>query len=193
MDSSIKTKNIPQGPETSENMETEEAPLRQASEPIKSDTSRSEEGTAPSDTEEENLLKSPVTPGFSRQLDEAMKKINGLKVKTKLTGAQRKRALRKRLEEQGIPWDPKKWRPNKKANEKKVGETPKGGAKCSHSGRSTPTSKQVKRPKPEQSTSAQENKETYKDSLTSIKMALVSEEYPDNKLNEELAEKQSGP
>ena len=99
MDSSTKTKNIPEGPETSEKMETEEIALRRASEPIKSDTSRSEEGTAPSDTEEENLLKSPTTPGFSRQLDEAMKKIDGLKVKTKLTGARGKCALRKRLEE----------------------------------------------------------------------------------------------
>ena len=118
MDSSTKTKNIPEGPETSEKMDAEEAALRQASEHIKSDTSRSEEGTAPSDTEEENLLKSPATPGFSGQLDEAMKKIDGLKFKTKLTGEQRKRALRKRLEEQGIFLDPKKWRPNKKASEK---------------------------------------------------------------------------
>ena len=80
------------------------------------------------------------------------------------------------LEEQGIPWDPKKWRPIKK-----------GGTKRRRSEGSTPTLKQVKRPNPEQSTSAQENKETYKDSLTCIKMAVVPEEYPYNKLNE-LAE-----
>ena len=127
MDSSTKTKNIPEGPETSEKMETEEAALRQASKPIK-DTSRYEEGTAPSATEEENLLKSPATSGFSGKLDEAMNKIDELKVMTELTGAQRKRAFRKRLEEQGIPWDSKKWRPNKKANEKKLGEVSNAAA-----------------------------------------------------------------
>ena len=79
MESLIKTPNIPEGPETSEKMETEEAALRQVSKFIKLDTSRSAEGTAPSDTEEENLLKSPATPGFSGNLDEATKKIDGLK------------------------------------------------------------------------------------------------------------------
>ena len=101
MDSS-KTKTIPEGPETSEKMETEEAALRQASKSIKSDTSRCEEGTVHSDKEEENLLNCPATPGISGQLDEAKKKIDGLKFKTKLMGAKRKRALRKYLEEQGI-------------------------------------------------------------------------------------------
>lgn len=189
----------PEGLETSETtpMYVTEAAMEQSSDTCTWESTKSEAELTPSEGEEgeEQLLSSPLTPGTVKQLDDATSLLENLKVKPiKLSGAQRKRAMKERLAEKGIPWDPKKWKPGRGRKSElanKAEETPKGGAKRSRSEGSTPTFEtSKKKPKPDdQQPSTSGKKETYKEALTSIKMAIAPENYPVIKLTEEQGEK----
>ena len=145
---------------------------------------------------EEQLLKSPETPGHSGLMDCAADQLDRLRLKPKrLSGAQRKKALKAKLEARGEAFDPRKWRPNKTPKSTKAAETPESGAKRSRSDGSTPQASEAvpetkrfkvgmgKAEHPTPGTSAKPK--TYKDTLTTIKLAVVPQAYPEVKLTEE--------
>uniref|UniRef100_A0A1B6F754 DUF4780 domain-containing protein n=1 Tax=Cuerna arida TaxID=1464854 RepID=A0A1B6F754_9HEMI len=174
-------------------------------------------GTATlSEVEEIQLLQSP-DPQTGTNLEEAADQLGKLKLKTKrLSGAQRKQLLKARLAQRGEVFDPKKWRPQQRAklaeergqkrgrsekstpspleqrkrSKKATSETSLGGQRTpgpakGKPGASTPGGTEDR---PGDLAIPGGSGETFKQALTTIKIAVVPENYPDNKLTEEQAE-----
>jgi hypothetical protein len=63
------------------------------------------DSSTPPSTELEELLKSPGAPEYDKTLSDATRKLKRMKVK-KPSGAQRKQALKAKLQTKGITWNP---------------------------------------------------------------------------------------
>lgn len=141
-----------------------------------------------SDNEERMLLQSPA--------DKAAEEPGTPKPK-KLSGAQRKKLMKEKLAKRGEKFQPAKWRPShyaKLSQPKEGAETPDGGAKRSRSDGSSPRSaeaREKKRPRtggvePGGSQSIPgTSTQSYRDTVTNIRMSVTSTQFPDVKLTAE--------
>ncbi|PSN35867.1 hypothetical protein C0J52_11650 [Blattella germanica] len=141
-------------------------------------------------------VKEPEQPTLD--LVETLEKMDMLRVQPKRpSGAQRKQALKAELEAKGIAWDPAKWRcrkPKGKGTQEENAENPRKSTKRSCSDGSAPSPsgilKKAKQSEgPEEGGASTSTKETYKELLTTYKMAVIPENFPTNKLSEVQIEK----
>lgn len=158
-----------------------------------------------SEVDEEALL-DPATPGFSDSLKDATEQLEGLKVKPKnLTTAERRQALKAKLEARGIKWDPSKWkrgqgrkRPKAEAPANSGGSSQTGNPlKRSRGDSATPPSaeKPVKKARgvggqahPASDNSIAGRGTSFRDTLAGVKIAIVPEAFPEVKLKAEQGE-----
>ena len=99
---------------------------------------------------------------------------------------------------QGIQWDPRKWKKPIPGETQQGGKdaTPRSGAKRSRSDGSTPPSLETIRKrtknteaKPEEATASGTLRPSYREAITSFKMAIVPKEFPKENFTEVQLEK----